>query len=90
MLVRCSIQFSIHDGLGILSEGGTTMFPQALIGIIVALVIVGIVLWALTQFPIDPTIAKLIRVLVIVIAAIWVCYALLGLAGGGHPLIVGR
>ncbi len=65
------------------------MFPMALIQIIIALVIVGIVLWALTQFPIDPTIAKLIRVLVIVIVAIWVCYALIGLAGGGyaHPLI---
>lgn len=59
------------------------MFPSALIGIVVALVIVGIVLWALTQFPIDPTIAKLIRVLVIVIAAIWVCYALFGMVGGG-------
>jgi len=66
------------------------MFPMPLIEIIVALVIVGIVLWALTQFPIDPTIAKLIRVLVIVIVAIWVCYALIGMAGGGgysHPLM---
>ncbi len=66
------------------------MFPMALIQIVVALVIVGIVLWALTQFPLDPTIAKLIRVLVIVIVAIWVCYVLIGLAGGGgisHPLI---
>lgn len=63
------------------------MFPAPLIGIIVALVIVGIILWALTQFPIDPAIAKLIRVLVIVIAAIWVCYALLGLGGYTHPLV---
>lgn len=57
------------------------MFPMPLIEIIVALVIVGIILWALTQFPIDPMIAKLIRVLVIVVVAIWCCYALLGLAG---------
>ncbi len=63
------------------------MFPMGLISIIVALVIVGIVLWALTQFPIDPTIAKLIRVLVIVIVAIWICYTLLGLAGGVHPIL---
>lgn len=63
------------------------MFPLPLIEIIVALVIVGIILWALTQFPIDPMIAKLIRVLTIVIVAIWVCYALLGLAGGSHPLL---
>ena len=58
------------------------MFPAPLIGIIVALVIVGIVLWALTQFPIDPTIAKLIRVLVIVVVSIWIIYALFGMAGG--------
>ena len=32
------------------------MFPAPLIGIVVALVIVGIILWALTQFPIDPAI----------------------------------
>ena len=65
------------------------MFPMALVQIIVALVVVGIVLWGLTQFPIDPTIAKLIKVLVIVVVAIWVCYVLLGMAGGGysHPLI---
>ena len=65
------------------------MFPMALVQIVIALVIVGIVLWALTQFPIDPTIAKLIRVLVIVITAIWVCYVLVGMVGGGysHPLI---
>lgn len=63
------------------------MFPLPLIEIVVALVIVGIVLWALGQFPIDPTISKLIRVVVIVVVAIWVCYLLLGLAGGvSHPL----
>lgn len=63
------------------------MFPAPLIEIVVALVIVGIILWALTQFPIDPAIGKLIRVLVIVIAAVWVCYALLGLGGYPHALV---
>ena len=64
------------------------MFPLPLIEIIVALIIVGIFLWAITQFPIDPTIVKLIRVLLIVIVAIWVCYVLFGLAGGiSHPLV---
>jgi uncharacterized membrane protein YwzB len=59
------------------------MFPMPLISIIVALVVVGIILWALSQFPIDPMISKLIRVLVIVVVAIWIIYALFGLAGGG-------
>jgi uncharacterized membrane protein YedE/YeeE len=61
------------------------MFPAPLIGILVALVIVGILLWALSQFPIDPTIAKFIRVIVIVVVAIWVLYLLAGLLGGGAP-----
>jgi hypothetical protein len=52
-----------------------------LLQIIAALVIVGVVLWALTQFPIDPTIAKIIKVVIIVIVAIWVVYVLLALAG---------
>jgi len=61
------------------------MFPAPLIGILVALVIVGILLWALSQFPIDPTIAKFIRVIVIVVVAIWCLYLLVGLLGGGAP-----
>ncbi len=65
------------------------MFPMALLWIVATLILVGILLWALTQFPIDPAIAKLIRVLVIVVVAIWICYLLIGMAGGGisHPLI---
>ena len=65
------------------------MFPLPLVEIIIALIVVGILLWALGQFPIDPTIAKLIKVLVIVVVAIWICYALFGLAGGtyAHPLL---
>jgi len=61
------------------------MFPAPLIGILVALVIVGILLWALGQFPIDPTISKFIRVIVIVVVAIWCLYLLVGLLGGGSP-----
>lgn len=58
-----------------------------LLQIVLVLVIVGIVLWAITQFPIDPTIARVIRVVVIVVVAIWLVYILFGLAGGvslGH------
>ena len=62
------------------------MFPLPLLEIIIALVIVGIILWALSQFPIDPTISRLIRVLVIVVVAIWCCYALFGLATPGAGL----
>lgn len=62
-----------------------------LLQIVAALVIVGVVLWGLTQFPIDPMIAKVIRVLIVVVVAIWIVYTILGLAGGTpslgtHPL----
>ena len=62
------------------------MFPVPLIQIVIALVVVGIILWGLSQFPIDPTINKFIRVIIIVVVAIWVLYILAGLlgAGGGY------
>lgn len=64
------------------------MFPAFLIQIVIVLVIVGVLLWALTQFPIDPAISNIIRVVVIVCVAIWLLYALLGMAGGlpAYPL----
>ena len=47
------------------------MFPVLLLQLVAALVIVGLILWALTQIPMDPTIAKIIRVLVIVCVGVW-------------------
>ena len=44
---------------------------MSLIGIILVLAVLGLILWAVGQFPIDPTIMKLIRVVVIVVAVIW-------------------
>jgi len=48
------------------------------IPIIVTLVISGLILWAITQFPLDATIVKLIRVVVIVVAVLYVLNALFG------------
>jgi hypothetical protein len=52
------------------------MFPAILVQVLIALLIIGVVLWALSQFPIDPMIAKLIRVIIIVVVAIWLIYLL--------------
>jgi len=38
----------------------------------------GLALWALGQFPIDPTIARIIRVVVIVVAVLYCLDALTG------------
>lgn len=56
--------------------------PAGLLYLVLVLVLCGVALWALTQFPIDATIMKLIRVLIIVIAVVYVIYFLFGLVGG--------
>lgn len=43
-----------------------------LITIVVVLLVVGVLLWGLGQLPLDPTIKTIIRVVVIVIALLWV------------------
>jgi len=63
------------------------MFPGFLIEILIVLLIVGLILWALGQFPIDPVIARVIRVVIIVVVCIWLIYALASFlpAGGFYP-----
>lgn len=63
------------------------MFPMLLIQILIVLLVVGVILWGLTQFPIDPTILKLIRVVIVVVVAIWLIYTLAAMLGVGHPLL---
>lgn len=64
--------------------------PFFLIQIVVALVIVGLILWAIQQFPIDPAISRVIRVVVIVVVVIWLLYALMSIAGTGGPFLLRR
>lgn len=52
------------------------IFP--LIPIIVTLVIAGLILWAITQFPLDATIVRLIRVVVVVVAVLYLLNAIFG------------
>ena len=59
------------------------MVPIFLIQIIVALVIVGLVLWVVAQIPMDAAIARIIRVVVIAFVVIWLLYVVLG----GPPLL---
>ncbi len=60
------------------------VFLGNLIWIIAALLILGVLLWALNQIPgIDPTIKAVVRVIVIVIVAIWLIYFLASLFSAG-------
>lgn len=58
-----------------------------LLQIIIVLLIVGVVLWGMSQFPIDPAIQKFIRVAIVVVVAIWLILLLASLLGAG-PMIV--
>lgn len=58
------------------------MFPAALIQVIVVCFIAGLVLWGVQQFPLDATIQKLIRVIIIVVVGIYLIYVLVGMLGG--------
>lgn len=61
---------------------------SALLILVLVLVLVGVGMWALGQFPIDPTILKVIRVLVIVVVAViavlFVFHYVLGVDLGGR------
>ena len=58
-----------------------------LISIVIALILAGVILWAVEQFPVDPIIARIIRVVVVVFVVI---YLLSLLAGGSFPVPVFR
>lgn len=47
------------------------MFPVVLVQVLVVLVVVGLFIWAIGQFPIDPTIARIIRVVAIVAVSLY-------------------
>jgi hypothetical protein len=57
-----------------------------LIQLLIGLLIIGVILWGIRQFPMDPTIARLINVVVIVIVVIWLIYVLAGFLPGGMAL----
>jgi type IV secretory pathway TrbL component len=66
------------------------MFPAFLIQLLIVLLIAGLILWAISQFPLDPTIQRLVRVVIIVVVVIYLIYVLVPLLSGPayhHPLV---
>jgi hypothetical protein len=55
------------------------MIPVSLVQLVVALLIVGLFLWAISQFQIDAAILKIIRVILIVVMSIWALWFIVGL-----------
>lgn len=54
-----------------------------LVSIIVPLVIVGLVLWVISQIPMDPTIARIIKVVVVVFVCLWLLNLVVPMIGNG-------
>jgi type IV secretory pathway TrbL component len=48
---------------------------MSLIPVLVVLVIAGLVLWAVAQFPLDATMVRIIRVVVVVAVVLWLLQA---------------
>jgi len=62
------------------------MFPAFLVQIVIVLLVVGLLLWAVSQIPMDPAIARILRVVVIVAVCIWLIWLLGGyLPTGSYP-----
>lgn len=59
---------------------------MTLVSLVVALVIVGVALYIVTLIPMDPTIKKIIQILVLLFVCLWVLSALGFLPHGPIPL----
>lgn len=58
------------------------MFPAVLIQVLFVLLIVGVLLWGLAALPvIDASVKQIIKVVIVVVTAIWLIYILTGLFG---------
>lgn len=60
------------------------MFPAGILSVIIVLCVVGLILWAIGQIPMDATIARIIRVVVIVLVCLWLISFLFGGSLGFH------
>lgn len=61
-----------------------------IISIVVVLAVIGLILWAIDQIPMDGTIKRIIHILIIVIVILWLLSLFLPLTGGpiiGRPLL---
>jgi hypothetical protein len=87
---RATVSFQ-PSGIGVQSpRRGIYVFPAFLIQIVIVLIVVGLILWAVTQIPMDPAISRIIRVVVIVFVVIWLLYALMdsgSFIGGSGPYL---
>jgi hypothetical protein len=54
---------------------------MSLLSLVVALVVVGLLLWVVAQIPMDPTVRRILQVVVVVVLVLWLLQTF-GLLGG--------
>ncbi len=59
--------------------------PIPLLNIVISLCVVGLLLWVVSQIPMDATIARIIRVVVIVAVCLYLLSMLAGMGGAAWP-----
>jgi hypothetical protein len=65
------------------------MPPVSLISLVVTLIVVGVLLWAVnTYIPMDPTIKKILNVVIVIAVVLWLLAAF-GVLGSLHTVRVG-
>ncbi len=69
------------NSTGLQDEWYLSVMP--LIQIVIMLCVVGLILWAIQQIPMDAAIAKIIRVVIIVAVCLWLLSLLAGWGGVG-------
>ena len=74
----------------VLRHRRTTRWSSALVGLLITLLIIGVVYWAVTQLltliPLPEPIGRIVNVILIVILALVIIYALAALLPGGSGL----
>lgn len=59
---------------------------MSIISILVAIVIVGLILWGIQQIPMDATVRRILHVVVIILLVLWLLQAFGLFAGGGGSM----
>lgn len=58
---------------------------NTLLYLLVVCIVISLIWWVADYLPVPPPLNKLLKIVSIVVGIIIICYALLGLGGGGLP-----
>lgn len=59
---------------------------SVLLTLVIGLIIIGLAYWVVMQIPLPPPIKQIANVVIVVLAALWLIYVLMGLTDGAVAL----